>query len=75
MKLTQLKNGEKCVIREVNAESRLKTRLKMLNVYEGEKAEIIACSPLKKNLLLLVGGLRVGIRKELAERITVEKID
>lgn len=75
MKLNQLKESETCVIREVNADGKLKTRLKMLNVYEGEKAQMIGNSPLKKNVLILAGGLRVGIRKELAERITVEKID
>jgi len=67
--------GERCVVTRVDAEEKVKRRLEMLNVFAGAEVYILGKSPLKKNILLLSGGLRVGIGRETALKISVKKVD
>lgn len=75
MTLYSMPFGEKCKIIEVKANPEVKKRLEMLNIYVGAEVCPITKSPLKKNILVLSGGLRVGLGKCTAENITVERIE
>lgn len=47
----------------------------MLGIEEGVRVEIAAFSAFKKDILLLCGPLRIGMRRTLAERVEAVKID
>lgn len=71
MNLAEIKNGESAIVIRVDTEENIRQRLRMLNVYPGEKVKVVRRSLLKSSLLLEMDGIRLGLRRELAERIRV----
>ncbi len=71
MNLAQIKNGEEAVVIQVNAEENIRARLRMLNVCPGAKVKVVKRSLLSSSLLLEADGVRLGLRRELAENIRV----
>ncbi len=65
MKLTELKVGERGIVRSV--ESPLGGKLRALGLCEGETVEMLAVSPLKGMYLVGAGGIRIALRREAAE--------
>ncbi len=74
MNLSQVQQGEYAVVIRVHTQERIKERLKMLNVYENAKIKVVGRSLFKSSLLLEVGGIRLGLRRELAEKIEVVRL-
>ena len=71
MNLAQVKKGESAVILRVDAEQSIRERLRMLNVAPGMSIIVIRYSIFKSSMLLESDGLRIGLRRELAEKISV----
>lgn len=71
MNLAQVKKGESAVILRVDAEQSIRERLRMLNVAPGMRIKVIRYSFFKSSMLLESDGLRIGLRRELAEKISV----
>ena len=46
----------------------------MLNVYENATIKVVGRSLFKSSLLLEVKGIRLGLRRELAEKIEVVRL-
>lgn len=75
MRLSEFSVGDACRIQRVHTDEKIKARLQMLGIEEGVRVEIAAFSAFKKDILLLCGPLRVGMRRTLAERVEAVKID
>lgn len=74
MNLSQVKNGEYATIIQINTEESVKQRLKMLNVCPNAKVQVVKRSLFKSSLLLEVNGVRLGLRREIAEQIKVLRL-
>jgi len=72
MKLSEVKSGSSCRILNVLTDKKTADRLKMLNIYSGAEVRVEGRSLLRKNLLVYSEGVRLAIRSDAAERITVE---
>ena len=75
MKLSQSPVGKELTIESVELPTALKTRLKNLGLFFGEKVKIIRFSPLDNMLEISSGGFFLAIRRETADRIIVKESD
>lgn len=75
MKLSDIKSGSACRIVNVLTDKKTADRLKMLNVFCGSLVKVEGRSLLKRNLLVYSDGIRAAVRRDTAEKITVEAID
>ncbi len=71
MKLSEVKNGTVATIVQVDTDDVTRQRLKMLNVYPNASVQVIKRSLLNSSILLEAGGVRIGLRQEIAEKINV----
>lgn len=71
MNLSQIKKGESAVVIRVDADQNIRERLRMLNVFPSAEVKVVRYSLFRSSILLEVGGIRLGIRRELAEHIGV----
>ncbi len=74
MKLSELKKGDSALIKKIDTNEALKTRLASFGVVRGSELTIEACSMGKKTMEILVDGTLIGLRGDEAEKIEVEKI-
>ncbi len=74
MKLSQLNKGDKALIKRIETNEALKTRLASFGVVRGSELSIEACSIGKQTMEILVEGTLIGLRGDEAEKIEVEKI-
>ena len=74
MNLSQVQQGEYATVIQVHTQEGIKQRLKMLNVYENATIKVVGRSLFKSSLLLEVEGIRLGLRRELAEKIEVVRL-
>ena len=72
MTVFDLKKGERAKIEKINIEGGARARLTALGINEGEEVEILSYSLFRSSVLLLVGAVRVGVRKSLASKIFVK---
>ena len=72
MTVFDLKRGESAEIVKITVDGGARARLSALGVKEGAEIEILSCSLFRSSVLLLVGAVRVGIRKGLATKIFVK---
>ena len=72
MTVFDLKKGERAKIGKINIEGGARARLTSLGIKEGEEVEVLSYSLFRSSVLLLVGAVRVGMRKSLASKIFIE---
>ncbi|MGM9816677.1 MAG: ferrous iron transport protein B [Lepagella sp.] len=77
MKLSDLKNGDKAYIADIEASPICKTRMKDLGFLNGESVERLYASPLGTPIVYRIMGQQVSLRRSEAECIgvTLEKRD
>ncbi|WP_456393238.1 FeoA family protein [Nitratifractor sp.] len=72
MVLTELRKGDRALIKRIHAESELKHRLHSFGIIPGEELEVKGCSLARQTMEIEVGGSLFALRKEEAEKIEVE---
>ena len=73
MTVFDLKKGESAEIVKITIEGGARARLLSLGVKEGERIEVLSYSLFRSSVLILVGAVRLGVRKSLATKISVKK--
>jgi len=74
MRLSDLHKGDRALIKKIDTEEALKTRLASFGVVRGSELTIEACSIGKQTMEILVDGTLIGLRGKEAKQIKVEKI-
>jgi ferrous iron transport protein A len=74
MKLSDLHKGDRALIKKIETQEALKTRLASFGVVRGSELSIEACSIRKQTMEILVDGTLIGLRGDEAKQIEVEKI-
>jgi len=74
MVLSELKIGQKAIIKRVLAQERVKERLAELGLIEGQTAFVVRFAPFFDPVEIKVGDVYLAIRKGQADKIVVEKI-
>jgi len=74
MRLSDLHKGDRALIKKIDTDEALKTRLASFGVVRGSELTIEACSIGKQTMEILVDGTLIGLRGEEAKQIKVEKI-
>ena len=74
MKLSQLHKGDRALIKKVDTDEVLKRRLASFGVVRGSELTIEACSMGKQTIEILVDDTLIGLRRDEAEKIEVEKL-
>jgi len=75
IELSKLKTKEKGIIKEINSENKIKNRLLELGLVENTEIKVIKYAPLGDPIQISVRGYQLAIRKEVARKIKVEKIE
>ncbi len=75
MKLSEMKKGEKALIKDITADTELKNRLLSFGIGRGEELEVKGCSLAKQTIEIDIDGTLIALRKEEADRIQVEPIN
>lgn len=73
MKVSEMKAGEGGIVTDVRAGEALKGRLAMLNIYPGAAFTVVRRAPFGGSVMLESGGVRLAVRKSLAEKIIAVK--
>jgi Fe2+ transport system protein FeoA len=74
MRLSDLHKGDRALIKKIDTEETLKTRLASFGVVRGSELSIEACSIRKQTMEILVDETLIGLRGNEAKQIEVEKI-
>jgi len=74
MKLSQLKPGQKGVIKSIEANVSMKQRFNSMGILQGEPVEVIKKAPLGDPVILNVKNYQVSLRKTETEMINVEVV-
>ena len=74
MKLSDLHKGDRALIKKIENNEDLKTRLASFGVVRGSELSIEACSVGKKTMEILVDGTLIGLRGDEAQQIEVEQL-
>jgi len=74
MKLSELSRGDRALIRKIETDDELKTRLASFGVVRGSEVSVEACSLGKQTMEILVDDTLIGLRGEEAKKIEVEKL-
>jgi ferrous iron transport protein A len=74
MKLSDLHKNDSALIKKIDTNEALKTRLASFGVVRGSELTIEACSMGKQTMEIFVDGTLIGLRGEEAKQIEVEKI-
>ena len=74
MKLSELTKGDRALIRKIETEEALKTRLASFGVVRGSELRVEACSLGKQTMEILVDDTLIGLRGDEAKKIEVEKL-
>lgn len=75
MSVFDLRIGGEGVISSVAVEGTAGERLQSLGVVRGARITCIAFSMFRGSVLIAVGGNRIAIRKEVADKISIECAD
>ena len=73
MNLSELKMGQTCVVLSLSENQKYVERFLDFGIFVGKKVRLIKKAPFGDPLLFQVGNVRVGIRREDAKHIEVEK--
>ncbi len=74
MKLSELKAGEKGIIKKITGNIQLKQRLLSMGILPGESVSIEKIAPLGDPIDISVKSYHLTLRKEEADSITIEKL-
>ena len=74
MKLSELKKGDRAIILKIDTSESLKQRLVSFGVARGSELSIEAYSVGNQTVEILVDDTLIGLRREEAKDIEVEKI-
>jgi Fe2+ transport system protein FeoA len=74
MKLSELHKGDRALIKKIDTEESLKTRLASFAVVRGSELTVEACSIGKQTIEILVDDTLIGLRAEEAKKIEVERL-
>jgi len=75
MRLSELKKGEKAIIRDILADPELKKRLYSFGIIRGEEVEMKGCSLAKQTIEIEIDRTLIALRREEANKIEVEKVE
>jgi ferrous iron transport protein A len=75
MRLSELKKGQKGVIKSILADPELKQRLYSFGIIRGEEIEVKGYSLAKQTIEIDVDGTLIALRREEAEKIEVEEVE
>ncbi len=73
MTVFDLKAGESAKIAHITISGGARSRLDALGIREGERITALSFSLFKSSVLITCKAVRVGLRKNLAKKIAVEK--
>ena len=73
MNVFDLKMGEVAKIKRIDLSGSALERLLSLGISAGEQVEVLSYSLFKSGVLISCNAVRVGIRKQLAQKIEVYK--
>ena len=74
MKLSELKKGDRAIIKRINSSKDLKIRLASFGVVRGSELSVELCSIGKQTMEILVDDTLIAIRADEAKEIEVEKL-
>ena len=74
MKLSEMKKGQRGIIKDITADMEFKNRLLSFGIGKGEELEVKGCSLAKQTMEIDIDGTLIALRKEEADRIEVEPI-
>ena len=74
MKLSDLRKGDRAMIKRIESSEDLKTRLASFGVVRGSELSVEACSLGKQTMEIMVDDTFIGLRAEEAKEIEVEKL-
>lgn len=74
MKLSELKKGDRALIKDIIADMEFKNRLLSFGIARGEEIEVKAYSLAKQTIEIDIEGTLIALRKEEADKIEVEII-
>lgn len=75
MKLSDLKREDNATILKLETDETLKRRLYSFGIHKGVELRVESCSLAKQTIEILVDGTLIGLRKDEAQMIEVEKIE
>ena len=75
MRLSDLKKGDRAIIKKIEAEESLKQRLASFGIGRGAELKIQTYSIGKKTYEIVVNDTMIALRDEEAKKIEVEKIN
>ncbi len=74
MRLSELRKGDKAMIKKIESSEDLKIRLASFGVVRGSELSVEACSMGKQTMEILVDDTLIGLRAKEAKEIEVEKL-
>ena len=74
MNITDLTEGDRCLVDTVSCPADLQERLFSLHIRSGEPIKLLKRSFFRKTFLVLAGGSKIALGKEVAACISVKKI-
>ena len=74
MKLSELKKGDRAIIKRIDSSEDLKIRLASFGVVRGSELSVEACSIGKQTMEIVVDDTLIGLRAKEANEIEVEKL-
>lgn len=70
--LRQLKEGQKAVILDIQAEGEMGRRIRDMGLIPGTTVEMMGAAPLRDPVALRVSGVTLALRNKEADYVTVE---
>jgi len=74
LKLSELKKGQKAIVKSIEGNKEMKQRLLSFGLTKGSVVELLDCSLSKSNIEIMVDTTLLALRRQEAENIEVEII-
>jgi len=74
LKLSELKKGERAIVKKIDGSKEIRQRFASFGLLKGAELELIDYTMTKSNLEIMVGNTLLALRKEEADNIEVEVI-
>lgn len=72
--LSQLRKGQRAIIRDLDGEAELVQRLLELGLTDGEEVEVLRFAPLGDPIEIRIRGYHLSLRRHEAESVLVENL-